>query len=200
METTTSRFFDKAINGLKQAAVELEEFRLQLALGKAESSDKYEELKKQFKETMHETKLKLNDDKVTNEFKKIFDELHLQLTLGKAETKEVFNTQKEKLFKTIQELENFLNKKEIGSEFYLKLNSEIEKFKIKMEILRLQFELGKREVKDNLDEKKADFEKEIDRMKVKFLEKESIIEKNWDQFRNELRNVYSSLKKKFTSK
>ena len=49
METTaTTSITEKIISGLKKAAVELEEFRLQAALGKAEAHDAYEKAKKIF--------------------------------------------------------------------------------------------------------------------------------------------------------
>lgn len=192
METTTTSFIDKAINGLRAAAAELEEFQVQFALGKAEASDKYEEVKKKFSDIIHDAKQKLNN---TADLKNKFDELLLHLALGKAEAKEVFNEQKEKILKTIHEIENALKGSEIGMEFYLKLHSEIEKFKIKMEILRLRFELEKIDVKAEFESRKADFEKNVDTLKLKFMNKGFNAEKNWAHFCNEMSEAYIHLKK-----
>lgn len=198
MELTTTGFIDKAIYGLKKAAVELEEFQLQLALGKTEASDKYEEMKKKFNAVIRNAKEKLNEGGVkTDVLKRKFEELQLQLTLGKAETKEVFNEQKDKILKAIQEIENLFRTTKTGTEFYLKLTSEIEKFKIKMEILRLRFELEKLDVKDELKKRKEGLEKKINEIKQRFIERESTLEKNWNHFCNEMSESYTHLKKAF---
>lgn len=198
METTTNSFIDKAINGLRKAAIELEEFQLQLALGKAEAADKFEDAKKKFNEIIHNAKEKLNEGKVkATDLKRKFEGLQIQLALGKAETKDAFNEQKKKIIKAIQEIEHTLKATEMGSEFYLKLNSEVEKFKIKMQILHLRFELGKLNVKDEFEERKADFAKNVDKIKLRFAEKESAIEKNWDHFNDEISEAYTHLKKAF---
>ena len=197
METTQTGFIDRAINGLRNAAVELEEFQLQLALGKAEASDKYEEVKKKFNHIIHEAKEKLGEGKViVKDLKGKFEELQLQLALGKAETKEVFNEQKEKILKAVHSIEAIL-KASAAAGYYVTLQNEIEKFKIKMEILRLRFELGKLNAEKEFKGAKAEFVKKVDKIKSTFGEKESAIEKNWDHFCNEVGEAYAHLKKAF---
>lgn len=195
MQITTNSFIDKAINGLKMAAVELEEFQLQLTLGKAEASDKYEEVKRNFKTFIHESKGKLYES--AHDLKQKMEELQLQLALGKAETKEVFNEQKKKILNAVQEIENILKTPE-DSGYYLKLNNELQKFKIKMEILRLRFELGKLKTEEEFKAAKVDFVKKMDKVKSSFVEKESVVEENWNHFRTELSEAYLHLKKAFT--
>ena len=51
MENTSKKITETIIDGLRTVATELEEFQLQFALGKADASDKYEELKKESKES-----------------------------------------------------------------------------------------------------------------------------------------------------
>lgn len=50
---------DKIISGLRKAADEMEELRVQIALGKLEARDLYNEKKKQFNEFLHEAKQKM---------------------------------------------------------------------------------------------------------------------------------------------
>jgi hypothetical protein len=50
---------DKIISGLRKAADEMEELRVQIALGKLEARDLYKEKKKQFNEFLHEAKQKM---------------------------------------------------------------------------------------------------------------------------------------------
>ncbi len=199
METTTTGFIDKAINGLRTAAAELEEFQLQVALGKAEAADKYEEVKKKFHETIHEAKVKLNagKEKITGLNQKL-EELQSHLGSCQAGSKEAFNEQKGRILKTLLEIENILKITEAGTEFYLTLQHEIEKFRIKMEILQLQFELGKLDAKNEFEAKKAGFAKRIDELKKRFIENEQALGKDWAHFCNEMSESYDHLKKAFT--
>jgi hypothetical protein len=199
MKTIDESFLDKAIKGLKNAATELEEFQLQLELGKAEASDKYEELKKQFDRFIHELKQKLEEDKLfPDELRTKLDELRLQLALGKAETLDEFKAQKKKLFAMLADIQCSVKAKQIGAELHLKLDQEIEKFQIKMEMLRLKFALGKMAAKTMLEEKKAEFTQKVQELKKKFMEKESKLEKTWEHFSSELGEAYAHLKKAFT--
>lgn len=50
---------DKIIAGLRKAADEMEELRVQIALGKLEARDLYEEKKKEFNRFLHEAKQKM---------------------------------------------------------------------------------------------------------------------------------------------
>ena len=48
-------FIDKVISALRKIAVNLEEFQVKTALGKAEALDKYEETKKKFNLFIHDS-------------------------------------------------------------------------------------------------------------------------------------------------
>jgi hypothetical protein len=50
---------EKIISSLRKAADEMEELRVQIALGKLEAHDLYEEKKKQFNHFLHEAKQKM---------------------------------------------------------------------------------------------------------------------------------------------
>lgn len=90
-----SQFVDKVIGALRKTAVELEEFQVQAALGKAEVQEKYEEVKKKFNLFIHDSESKVKSIKEQiEELNTKFDELRVQLALGKAETKEIFKKQK----------------------------------------------------------------------------------------------------------
>ena len=53
------QFVEKVIGALRKTAVELEEFQLKAALGKAEAQDKYEEVKKKFNLFIHDSEFKI---------------------------------------------------------------------------------------------------------------------------------------------
>jgi hypothetical protein len=198
MEKTQFSFIDKAILGLKKTAAELEEFQLQLALGKADASDKFEELKKGFNNVVHEAKIKLSKkDLDTNDLKQKFEEIQHLLAPCKVETRAAFIEQKETILNAIEEIETALKTSEVDKEYHFVFNTEVEKFKIKVEILRLQFEYGKLVSKKEFESMKEDFVKKIDKLKVNFKETESSFEKYWDNFRNEMSDAYTHLKKAF---
>ena len=79
------QFVDKVIETLRKTATEIEEFRVQTALGKAEAKDKYEEVKKKFNLFIHNSEFKIKEVKEkVEELNMKFDELRVQLALGKA--------------------------------------------------------------------------------------------------------------------
>lgn len=198
METTTSKVANTLINGIKKAQIDLEEFQLQLALGKAEAKDKYEQLKSKFNKLVHETKLKVNEMKgKKNELQMRLDELQLQLALGKADTLDAFNEQKKKIIRALNNLEKELENNAFTSEIKTKLQHEIEKFKIKLEILRLHFDLGKLDIKEEFEDKKADFLKHIQKMKDKISDKKDTAANKVENFSTEIKNAYKHLKKAF---
>ena len=199
METTEkAHFMDNVINGLRKAAVELEDFQVQLALGQAVAFEKYQEVKKKFQEFVHESLNKLREDKISaQELKMKFHLMEQLLEKDTIETKEEFIAQKKKIISLIEEIETSMKNTTMDKEFHFIINNEIEKFKIKMEILRLRFELGKLDAKKEFESIKMDFSKKVDQMKEKFSEGESALSKNWNHFSDELSEAYKHLKKAF---
>ncbi len=59
MSTEKETIAEKIIAGLRKAADEMEELRVQVALGKLEARDLYKEKKKQFDHFLHEAKQKM---------------------------------------------------------------------------------------------------------------------------------------------
>jgi hypothetical protein len=102
---------DNIASFLRNAATKVEELQVQSALGKAELSDKFEELKKEarkkYMELKQELKTGAKDSKEGLQAK--LDHLEVQLALGKAETKDELERQKKNLQKTIKELKDLWN-------------------------------------------------------------------------------------------
>lgn len=104
-------FGDNLVSAIKKAATELEEFQVQMSLGKAEAADKVNEVKSKFKSIIHEAKNKINSgDEKLKEVQGKLEHLELQLALGKAEAKDAFEEQKKKIKNTIYDIENFFNR------------------------------------------------------------------------------------------
>ena len=101
---------------LEKVKQEMEELSLQFSLGKSETSQKFEILKKDFHSKVNEWKImgdqiKTSGKEKSQTLKTKLEELQVQLSLGKSEAKDLFNDQKKKIMKTISELEAEIKKK-----------------------------------------------------------------------------------------
>jgi len=191
------QFVDKVIGALKKTAIELEEFRVQTALGKAEAQDKYEEVKKKFNLFIHDSEYKIKGVKEKIEdLNAKFDELRVQLALGKAETKEIFKKQKKQLLLTLHDIEVKIKTNETLNRMYALTLIEIEQFKIQLEILEQKFNEDKGEAKDTFERGKKDFNSFIDKFKGKYAKKKE--ETKLEHFQNEISEAFNHFKKAFS--
>jgi len=115
MENFGDKFGDKVASFLRNAATKMEELQLQTALGKAELSDKMEELKKDAKAKVHQFKSEVNSFVADNQenidkVKGKLEHLELQLALAKADTMDELKEQKKNIEKAMRELKDFLKK------------------------------------------------------------------------------------------
>ncbi|MFL1011727.1 hypothetical protein [Flavisericum labens] len=197
MKNKDIHFVDKVIDALRKSATELEEFQVQAALGKAEAQDKYEEVKKQFNQFIHDSEFKIKDVKVKiEELHTKFDELRVQLALGKAETKEVFNKQKKQLLSIIHDIEVKIKTNETLNRMYALTLIEIEQFKIQLEILEQKFKKVKPEAKTSFEQGKKDFNSFIDKLRGKYAEKKE--ETKLEHFQSEISEAFGHFKKAFS--
>lgn len=196
-KTQDIQFVDKVIGALRKTSIELEEFQVKAALGKADAEDKYEEVKKKFNLFIHDSEFKVNNIKEKiEELNTKFDELRVQLALGKAETKEVFKKQKKQLILIIHDIEVKIKTNETLNRMYALTLIEIEQFKIQLEILEQKFNKDKKEAKDTFEEGKNDFNSFIDKLKYKYGKKKE--ETKLEHFQNEISEAFDHFKKAFS--
>lgn len=199
LENNTS-ITNKILGGLKKATVELEEFMVQAALGKAEARDTYEELKKIFDKHLHQSKVSvesikdLSKEKLTA-LKTIIENLQVQLALGKAETKDVFETQQAKIVNALNQLEEFIKNNKFANEQYSHLLLEMGKFKIKLDILKMRYELGKLEARIEFKDKKKELAKKIEEIEERLTMKKDTVTNAWGDFTEEISKAYAHFKK-----
>lgn len=193
MEET--RFIDNVVETLRKAAIEIEELQVQAALGKAEAKDKYEEVKKKFNLVLHEAKSKIDigRDKI-EDIDTQFDELRVQLELGKAEGLDAFKDQKKNLLSKLHEIEVKIKTNKRLNDIYAFILLEIEKFKLKLEVLEKKFEQGKDGAKTSFEKGKVEFNAFIDKIKAKYGKKE---ESKWEHFQDEISEAFTHFKKAF---
>ena len=192
------QFVEKVIGALRKTATEIEEFRVQTALGKAEAQDKFEEVKKKFNLFVHDSEFKINGVKEKiNELNAKFDELRVQLALGKAETKEIFKKQKKQLLLILHDIEVKIKTNETLNKMYSLTLIEIEQFKIKLEILEQKFSKDRVEAKDTFEKGKQDFNSFIDNLKGKYGKKKKV-ETKLEHFQNEISEAFDHFKNAFS--
>lgn len=191
------QFMDRVIEALRKTAINLEEFQVKIALGKAEAQDKYEEVKKKFNLFIHDTEFKIKGVKEDiEELKSKFDELRVQLALGKAETKEIFENQKKELLLTLHEIEVKIKSNKTLNRMYALTLIEIEQFKIQLEILEQNYNREKSEVKNAFEKGKQEFNAFIDKVKTKYAKNKE--ETKLEHFQNEILEAFIHFKKAFS--
>lgn len=196
-ETLEKNILQKVTEKLLSAQQEIDELALQLALGKAEATDKFEEIKKEFKLKISELKNLLanpSENYLSPEVKAKIEELELQLALGKADSKVIFEEQKKKILKALANLEENIQqnwRKIKAPDFFL---HEVEQFKLKMEILRLRFRLKKFDVRDDYRNKMQTVRREIKKMTSKTKDRLSARQEKYDDFKYEISLAYNHIK------
>lgn len=198
MATTEKKLGDTMISALKKSISELEDFQVQVALGKSEAHDKFEELKKKFKGFVNTTKQKINSGKAkVATLRTDFDELQVQLALGKADTVEKYNDQKKKILYAISKIEKSMENRTafLSTDLDDKLRHEIEKFKIKMEVLRVQFKLGKLDAKDEFEKRKQEFSDGLAKLRAKFANRKKEAAKTRQLRHSEIKAAYKNMKR-----
>lgn len=178
---------------------ELDELALQLSLGKAEARDKFEELKVEFRNKVTALKLQLHQsgETIRPEVIRTLEEFELQLALGKAETKDRFHEQKIKILQSLNTLEQAGMEwmKTFDSKFF---THETEKFKLKLEILRLRFDLKAFEMKDAYRGTMPALRRELERIHHRLQQRINSGSSRYDDFTDELSLAYKHLKKAVT--
>jgi len=192
-----TQFVDNIIGALRKTAIELEEFQVTAALGKAEAQDKYEEIKKKFNLFIHDSEFKIKGIKhKIEEINAKFEDLRVQLTLGKAETKEIFKKQKKQLLSLLHEIEVKIKSNETLNNLYALALIEIEQFKIQLEILEQKFNKEHKASKDSFEKGKNEFNSFIDKFKSKYGKKKE--ESKLEHFQNEISEAFGHFKKAFS--
>jgi hypothetical protein len=197
-ETTERPVFQKIADRLLLVQQELDELVVQFALGKAEGKEKFEEIKKEFRQRVSEFKKLLDAPAaklLTPESRRKIEELEVQLALGKAESKELFEEQKKKILKTLShvesEVKNWVNSGKLPADF----SHDIEKFKLKLEIIRLKFELKKFEVTDAFKDQMTHARQQVDKIKTSVKDKFKEKSDQYENFHDEILEGYAHFKK-----
>ncbi len=110
-----NRLSENVLSFLKQSVSNIEELQVQTALGKAELSDKLEEIKRDAKVKLANLKAEVNsvlreDKEEFNHLKAKIEHLEIQLALGEAETLEKLKEQKKNIKDAVSDIKNIIAK------------------------------------------------------------------------------------------
>lgn len=195
-----TNFKDQLGKLINKAETELDELRLKVSLGKMNGADLFEDMKKDLRNAFHEISNEIQGEgkEVADSVKSNIESLQLQLALGKAEALDTYEEQKAKIINSIQTLEQNVrdSRNKLSSDAKIKIQNEMEKFRLKMEILQIRYELGRLDLKDNVESKKQKFKKEFDQLLENIQDDTS---EKIEEYGNNLRNAYDALRKSLQS-
>ncbi|ELR70148.1 hypothetical protein C900_03833 [Fulvivirga imtechensis AK7] len=188
----------KIADKLKETQQEVDELVVQFALGKAEAKAKFEEIKKEFKQRVDEfknTTLANQLAGVSTHLKDKFEDLELQLSLGRVEFREMFEEQKNKIEHALERLALESRKQLPLAAEREYFEHEMEKFKLKLEILRLIFALKKIEIKETFKKNMLNAQKKIKQVADKIKSKAQPEPTKYEYFKKEAALAYKHMKK-----
>jgi ElaB/YqjD/DUF883 family membrane-anchored ribosome-binding protein len=146
----------------------LEELRVQFNLGKMDAGEAFETQKKHLKSLVESMKQNLDkaSDVAEDNAHKLrgkLDELMVQLNLGKAETTELYEEQRKKIDLALQEVHAAGKLAYHGNYTYMMelFDNNAKAFKTGLDIVKLQFALGKMEVKEEADKARKEMNEKI---------------------------------------
>ncbi len=185
---------------IHKAETELDELRLKIALGKMNGADLFEDLKKELHDFFQNVTADVQTEgkDVAESLRDNVTSLQDQLALGKADEIKAYETQKLKITEAISQLEQNIHdsRSSISSAIKIKIQNELEKFRLKMEIIQIRYELGRLDLKDNVETKKQKFKKEFDELLSGL--NDGVTEKMEERGAN-LKNAYEALRKSLQS-
>ena len=165
-----------------------------------EAANRFEALKSDFKESLGAIEQKLvgvlrPDDARLAELKQKIDELRLQLALGKAESLEMFEEQQKKIQLQWSILKANLEKIPEYNSLQDEVKSAFNEWRVRLEMIKIQFSLGKMELKDNLKEISSDLGKELDHLGKALEAGAGIAGEKFDRFEREVKKIFEKYRK-----
>lgn len=197
MTQENDHLIDRVVLGMRNVAEELEEFQVQLALGKMDALTKYEELKHRFNERMNEVKNNVQKgQELWEEFKIQLEELQVQLALGKAESLDRFKEERAKILAKIHDIEHKIKSHPMFINWYPEVMEEFEKLKLKLEVLEDFADGAKVRAQEEISKRKEQVFSLIEDIQERLKERNSK-EFDWQVFQYEMSEAYSHMKKAF---
>lgn len=190
----------KFANQLLKDQQEIDELVLQLSLGKAEAGEKFEEVKKQMRESLTEFKGSLQkgvkeNKQWINAITAKLEALEIELGHSKAVTKEMLMAQKRDILRGIEEVKNEIKKNPEAVKYATYYTAAVETMKLKMDILEKKMGTKKTELTREFVEEMKNARKQIDVIIKKAALKKDEVELKLENFTTEIQSAYDHFKK-----
>jgi hypothetical protein len=198
VNTFEKSILERVARKLIHAQQELDELAVQLALGKADAKDKFEEVKADFKQRVNEFKFTTIGKilgMAAERMQAHIDELEEHLSDGRAETHEKFEAQLNKILGTLKAFEIEIKDRLPKSANVALFQYDIEKFKLELTILRLRYELKRIELHDEFYDGLAAARKSVKQMKQVVSEKVKDGVENLDDFKEHVAETFAHMRK-----
>lgn len=179
---------------------ELEELQLQMSLGSKEAQDRFEEQKKHFRDWIDRNRHRIDDveeeiGEEAHELRGKLKELNGWLEKGRAESAEAFEEQKKKITEVMQGLRAQIGKaSDQGSDKAKDLmedwEDDISKFRMRMDMLALQFHLGMKEAGEEMNELRDEAREKLAEWKKKIADSTDDPGEIWDDLRTEIGGAF----------
>ncbi|MFN8776350.1 MAG: hypothetical protein ACK5XV_06230 [Flavobacteriales bacterium] len=194
MKTTSASLTDRMLEMLDHVQVDLETFRVQAALGRMDAADAFEDLKAEFRSIIHRAGDVVDRTSArAAALRAALEHLRVQLELGRAELADRYAEQKNRLLHSIGELEHLVNWDEMNNPVTGRpLRHDLERLKLRLELLRLQYELRKL---DSEEEWKNRIVGVVEHWKVKIAERREEWDRHSSFVIDEMQKVYDHLRK-----
>jgi len=194
----TQGFSDQMLSFLEGLQREMEEFRLQAALGKKDAADRFETLKKEYKAVVSEALELVEKGRAVlgsraDRIRGTLDGLAVQLALGRAEAVDAYERQKKVITEAVESAEQIMNWEELENPLTGRpLRHDLERLKVNLELIQLSYELKR------LDEEEV-WRGRIVGVLEHWKEKIGGRKKEWDdraeKVMEEVQHVYDHLRK-----
>jgi hypothetical protein len=182
---------------LKKGQEELDALAVQFSLGKAEVKDKFEEVKKQMRNSILDYKEVLADRKENwvTRVKDKLDDLDQLLDKGKAETKVKFEEQKKNITEKLNQLKNEVRQNPEAENLVNHFTAAAEKMKLQLALLEKKIGEEKKELTEEFKEEMGKARTKIDSIIARTKEMKEDVDLKLDHFTDEIQLSYEHLKK-----
>ncbi len=185
----------------KEWRTRLEDMQVQFSLGKMDATEAFEKQKNYFRDLT--VKMKSDLDKAgdstkenVTELRGKLDDLFVQLSLGKADGKDLFEEQKKKIEVSMNEV--LASAKQLynqGFDSMLKMyDNNSNAFKTGLEILKLQFALGKMDSKDEAEKLRKEMTDKMNDLTANFKNAENLAKENIDLWNEKMKEGFEKMK------
>jgi hypothetical protein len=203
-------FSERVRQRLESWKTELDELQVQLNLGRKEAADKFEEQKRQLREWIDRQVARIDEaeGETGAELRKLRDrlrDLYAYVSRGRAENREDFEAQHEDLGRRMDDVHDQADQTRTSDQEQTRrmaddIDDEMDKFRARLDMLALQFHLGRKEAEEELRELREEAREKLRELREKAAGFSGDAGEGWTWFRGEVRETMDRLARSFRGK